>query len=392
MDALISPKILVWARETASLSLAEAAKKANISLLTLEFAELGMVHISTTQLEKLANAYKRPLAAFYLPEPPESPTALPDFRRLPGGAGRTVSSGLTLELRRARQRREETLKLANELEEDLPAFGVRFSLDDSVIHVAAALRQALNVSLDTQRAWRSSDKALKAWKTAVERAGVLVFEMSRVPVSEVRGVAIHYDTLPVIVLNGADEASARTFSLFHELAHIGLGVSAIDDGADTQLGLNEHERSIETFCNAVAAEILVPEWAIRPLIDRQSVGASVDEIGAKAKTFSVSREVIARRLLTLGRIDSQQYSVLREQLRDDYEAYVAEKKKKAKEKPPKLSYTVIQARNLSRTLSRLALSAYEQDQLSLNGVSEILGVRARAVNDFREIVRREVAA
>lgn len=388
MDALVSPKILVWARESAGLSVAEAAKKSGISLGTLDVAEHGMGRVSTTQLEKLANAYKRPLAAFYLPEPPASPLAIPDFRRLPGGAVRELSPSLTLELRRARQRRDETLKLANELEEDLPGFAVRFTLDDPITRIATVLRQALSVSLETQRAWRSSEKALKAWKAAVERSGVLVFEMSRVPVAEVRGVAIHHATLPVIVLNGADEASARTFSLFHELAHIGLGVSAIDDGSDVAIGLSAHERRVETFCNAIAAEMLVPELAIRALIDSEPSAGSVEEIAATAKAFSVSRDVIARRLLTLGRISGQQYSALQEQFRIDYAAYLAEKKKKSTGGPDP---TKIQARNLSRTLSRLALNAYEQDHLSLNGVSEILGVRARAVADFREIVRGEVA-
>ncbi len=389
MEALVSPKILVWARETASLSLAEAAKKASIAPRTLELAEFGLGYVSTTQLEKLANVYKRPLAAFYLSEIPESPIALPDFRRLPGGGGLAISSGLALELRRARQRRDETLKLANELEEDLPKFMVRFSLDDSVVRVAGLLRQLLNVSLDTQRSWRSSEKALKAWKVAVERSGVLVFEMSRVPVSEVRGVAMHYDILPVIILNGADEASARTFSLLHELAHIGLGASAIDDGTEAATGLTSHEIRVEAFCNAIAAEILVPEAAIRSVVDSIPEAVTVKQIAETSKSFSVSREVIARRLLTLGRIGSSRYSELQEQFSADYAAFLLEKKKKSKGAP---SPTVIQARNLSRTLSRLALNAYEQDQLSLNGVSEILGVRARAVNDFREVVRREVTA
>ncbi|MEO7281277.1 MAG: ImmA/IrrE family metallo-endopeptidase [Casimicrobium sp.] len=389
MDALVSPQILVWARETASLTLAEAAKKSSIAPGTLELAEFGRGYVSTTQLEKLASVYKRPLAAFYLSEIPESPLALPDFRRLPGGAGRAISSGLALELRRARQRRDETLKLANELEEDLPEFAVRFSLDDSVVRVATLLRGLLNVSLDLQRSWRSSEKALKAWKVAVERSGVLVFEMSRVPVSEVRGVAMHYDILPVIILNGADEASARTFSLLHELAHIGLGVSAIDDGTEAESGLSSHEIRVEAFCNAIAAEILVPESAIRSVVDGVPEAEAVKEIAATAKSFSVSRDVIARRLLTLGRIGSNRYSELLQQFRADYASFLLEKKKKSSGAP---SPTVIQARNLSRTLSRLALNAYEQDQLSLNGVSEILGVRARAVNDFREIVRREVTA
>lgn len=59
MDALVSPKILVWARETASLSLAEAAKKTGIALATLELAEYGAGHVSTTQLEKLANVDRK---------------------------------------------------------------------------------------------------------------------------------------------------------------------------------------------------------------------------------------------------------------------------------------------------------------------------------------------
>ena len=389
MDALVSPKILVWARQTAGLSLTDAAKKASISPVTLQCAENGERHISTTQLENLANVYKRPLAAFYLAEPPESPADLPDFRRLPGGGGRVISSGLTLEVRRARQRRDETIKLANELDEELPSFAVDFSLEDPVVQVADRLRKTLGVSLDAQRGWRSSDKALKAWKTAVERAGVLVFEMSRVPVSEVRGVAIHYDTLPIIVLNGADEAAARTFSLFHELVHIGLGVSAIDDGSDTAQGLTPQERKVEVFCNAVAAEVLVPASTIRAFVERIPDADSVEQIAAMAKAFSVSRDVIARRLLTIGRVGSQRYAELQDQFRTDFLAYQSERKKKSSGAPRP---EVIQARNLSRTLSRLALSAYEQDHLSLNGVSEILGLRARAVNEFREIVRREVAA
>jgi hypothetical protein len=88
-------------------------------------------------------------------------------------------------------------------------------------------------------------------------------------------------------------------------------------------------------------------------------------------------------------LGNQRYAELQDQFRADYLAYQSERKKKSSGAPRP---EVIQARNLSRTLSRLALSAYEQDHLSLNGVSEILGLRARAVNEFREIVRREVAA
>lgn len=61
---------------------------------------------------------------------------------------------------------------------------------------------------------------LRLWIDAVEAQGGLVFQMSGIDVAERRGFAEYDDESPVIVLNGADAAQARSFTPTHELAHL----------------------------------------------------------------------------------------------------------------------------------------------------------------------------
>lgn len=73
----VNPEILVWARETAGLSAAEAARKlgykdsdrASAAQKLAEFEE-GVKEPSRSLLSKMAQQYRRPLLAFYLSQPP----------------------------------------------------------------------------------------------------------------------------------------------------------------------------------------------------------------------------------------------------------------------------------------------------------------------------------
>ena len=55
-------------------------------------------------MRKAAGVYRRPLAAFFLAEPPAQPAPLHDFRRLPAGTPAEPSADLLLQMRRARRR------------------------------------------------------------------------------------------------------------------------------------------------------------------------------------------------------------------------------------------------------------------------------------------------
>ena len=102
-EALINPQILVWARESAGFYIEEAAKKIPVETDKLRSCETGIDRLTISQLRKLCNVYKRPLAFFYLPNPPQQETIPKDFRRLPEDEEKNLSPNLRLEILSTRQ-------------------------------------------------------------------------------------------------------------------------------------------------------------------------------------------------------------------------------------------------------------------------------------------------
>ncbi|HMB52328.1 MAG TPA: ImmA/IrrE family metallo-endopeptidase, partial [Thermoanaerobaculia bacterium] len=174
------------------------------------------------QLRKLANIYKRPLAVFYLSEPPKSFQAMHDYRRLPGDWMQQESPDLRLEIRRARYRREVALALYAALGDEPPRFDLATSLDTEAEETATSIRRVLGITWDQQTSWRQPYPALHAWRGAAESVGILVFQMSGVEVEEARGFSIGEHPLPVIAVNAKDAPRARIFSMLHEIAHLTL--------------------------------------------------------------------------------------------------------------------------------------------------------------------------
>jgi transcriptional regulator with XRE-family HTH domain len=68
-EAIVRPELLTWARRNVALSLEEAAKKVRVRPERLSSWENGQARPTINQLRNLANAYKRPVAVFYLPAP-----------------------------------------------------------------------------------------------------------------------------------------------------------------------------------------------------------------------------------------------------------------------------------------------------------------------------------
>jgi transcriptional regulator with XRE-family HTH domain len=86
----VNPKILRRARETACLSIEEAAAKLGIDAArgvpgreSLARLEAGETEPTRPLLVKMAKQYRRPLLTFYLPEWPRTGERGEDFRTLP---------------------------------------------------------------------------------------------------------------------------------------------------------------------------------------------------------------------------------------------------------------------------------------------------------------------
>lgn len=390
LEAPVNPQLLIWARETAGLSVDDAAKKMNIAPAKLEGVEAGHEgqHLTFSQLKTAATAYKRPVAAFFLPEPPAvRHRPLHDFR-LHQDAPLGYSPRLNFEIRSAQAHRDDLIELAAEMDEDVGRFGSSLQRDTAPNRAAAYVRELIGIDIDTQLRWRSPETALKCWKAALEHLGILIFEASNIPLSEMRGFSIPSDELPIIVLNGGDTHTGRVFTLFHEITHL-----LLNDGGVCDLYVPNDDKSpdmaLEMYCNAVAAEFLVPEAVLRRIAPGNGIADWNEEsLSTLARTFSVSREVILRRLLTLGRTTKAFYQEMREQYKIEFERA----KEAARNKPNKAgpSPSVMAVRNLGKPFVRTVLEAYSQEKISLSKVSDYLGVKVRHLDRIGQLVGSKV--
>lgn len=322
IPALVEPSVLRWARESVGLSPVAAARKIGVPDGRLDAWESGDTAPTIAQLKKATSVYRRSLSVFFLSEPPQDFDTLRDFRRHVGAAAGEWSPELHGEYRRALNQRERALELA-ELDDAPPSTAWRLadlpSTDEGLATAARGLLLRIG-PLPLPKGMGGKYDHLNTWFAALEEAGVLVMHTSGGGVStgEMRALSLYFDALPVIMLNGSDAVRGRLFSLLHEYAHLLLHETGICDMV-TDAAATDPNRKFEARCNAVAAAILMPAEAVLsvPAVVRNQGKQSAWDYWSlrdAAAGFGVSAEAFARRLLTLGRIDSAFYTATREAL------------------------------------------------------------------------------
>ena len=253
----IEPSLLGWARQSARLQLADAARKAHVRPGDLSDWEEGRGKPSLPQLRKLARAYKRPLAVFYLPTPPADFQAMHDFRRLQDTGPGVVSPELSFQMRIAHARRQLALDLYEAVEGPVPELGLVGTLNEDAEALGARIREFLGVTVATQRQWAAGYESFNGWREALEARGVLVFQARDVDIQEARGFSISETPLPVVVVNIKDALTGRIFTMMHELSHVALRAGGLCDLSNLN-GRPPEDQRTEVFCNAAAAAALLP--------------------------------------------------------------------------------------------------------------------------------------
>lgn len=387
VEAIVKPDLLAWARKESGLTVDVAAKKVNVKPDRLESWESGELRPTVKQLRKLANAYKRPLAVFYLPEPPDGFAPLTDYRQLPGDVPVEESPQLRYEIRRAYHRREIAIELFKAVSDSPPVLSKEVNLEDDPEVLAMQMREILGVSYDDQTTWRRQGryKPFNEWRSALEKIGVLVFQAEKVELEEMRGFSISEKPFPAIVVNIKDSPSGRVFTIMHELIHILLEDRGLCN-LQGEAKLPAAARKVEVFCNRVAGAILVPrshllrEETVRAKGTRDSW--SDDELKDLAYCYGVSREVILRRLLICGRTSKSYYEEKRQEVFLKEKAEIPERTGESWGPPPHTS-AISRAGKL---FVRLVLDNYYKENITLSEVSEYLGVRLKHLRSIEAAV------
>ncbi len=303
--------MLVWAREQAGYSLEQVAGKLKMPLEKLASWEAGSARPTLRQAEHLAAVYHRPFTLFYLKEPPRTVPLAAAYRRLPGVTPGQETPELRLALREMICRRNTALDLIAELGDEPEPFALRAHLHEEPETVAARVRTALGVSLQTQFAWANEFQAWRVWRAAIERLGVLVFQFAKVDLGEVRGVSLVGFPLPAIGINSREVPASKPFSVLHELAHLILANAAEEKPALEERRPDSDWQKVESFAERVTGSVLMPHEVLvaEPLV--RSHGATQDwhiaEVGRLARRYKVTPAALATRLLLLGRMTPGSY-------------------------------------------------------------------------------------
>lgn len=274
----------------------------------------GEKHPTVTQLEGVARATHTPVGFFYLPEPARIEVPIPDFRRMASEEQVAPSPDL-LDVIHASQLRQAWYHdhVRGESTAPLPFVG-SMTTDDNILEAAVQLRASLDISEDERGTVHTFADMLRALREKIESAGVLVFVTGIVgsdthralDPAEFRGFALVDEYAPVVFVNGADTKAAQIFTIIHEYAHIWLGTTALSDVSPFPA-----DNRTETWCNRVAAEVLVPLEQLHSR--RQPEGELRLELRRLARIFKVSTLVILRRFLDTGIVDYRTYHIAYEE-------------------------------------------------------------------------------
>jgi Zn-dependent peptidase ImmA (M78 family)/transcriptional regulator with XRE-family HTH domain len=386
-EAEITPEVLAWARVSLGLKQEDAAKRLKVPTDRIDGWERGVGRPSIPQAEKLAGLYKRPLAVMYMPAPPREPAPPSDFRTLPGNHEAELSPTSRLAIRKAQRLQRIAAELAHDLGIARSVKLPRVSLAGDPENTASRVREDLGVPIETQMGWADKRYALTQWRRAVEKTGILVFQLD-FPVDEMRGFSLPSPTTPAIALSVHDGPAPRSFSMFHEFAHLAARAAVLCDmGWKSSGPAPTPIIKTEMFCNHFAGALLVPRDALLSQITAAGAGSARDSdwpderLHELARAFKVSREVILRRLLILG-LTTQAYY---ERKRRDW---AAEKPSKPQKKGFKVSPARTSFGERGAPLVSMLVESYSQGNITFSDLTEYLGVRGRQVKKVVELAAR----
>ncbi len=313
-----NPTIITWARTRSHLSIEELAARMKRDPEEIRIWESGEKAPSYTVLEELAyRHFHIPLALFFFPEPPDIEDAVNQFRRLPDYEFARLSSN-TLRIIRLAQGYQESLKelidpsmLGRRIFNEINTNG------RDITELTQEVRKFLGITIERQCDFGNLESALKAWRHSIENAGIFTFK-DAIKDRFISGFCLLDDYFPIILLNNSNSFTRQIFTLIHELGHILFQIHGISDIDEKYIEyMSPPEKALEINCNIFAAELLVPSKEFNE--DIQYFKEFNDDIISEiANKYSVSREVILRKLFDIGLVSQEHYRTSASEWNADY--------------------------------------------------------------------------
>ena len=382
VKAAVNQDVLKWARESTHLSIEDVASKLRKLPETILSWEKGESSPTYVQLEKLAyQIYKRPIAIFFFPTPPDEENPATSFRTLPDSEIDRLPPTV---IRLLRQAQAMQINLDELCESENPApqrifedISVDLSMSPDLL--SEIVRKYIGVDLEEQTSWESPTVALANWRNCIEENGIYVFK-DAFRENKISGFCLYDSEFPVIFINNSMPKTRQIFTLFHELAHLLFRTGGIDKVNDDYLSLlSGNNLLIERFCDKFAAELLVPD---SDFVTQMNF-SSIDEfaINKFAARYSVSREVVLLKLLDHQFISSSFYE-------DKVNQWKRERNEQKKNRSDSGNYYATKVTYLGKNYLRLVFGKYYKNHIDTNQLADFLNVKVSNIPSLESAFNR----
>jgi Zn-dependent peptidase ImmA (M78 family) len=263
------------------------------------------------QIENLSRKIHIPFGYFFLKTPPQEQFPLLEFRTVNSATPKPSRNLIDTYCQMAAIQdwmRDYLLKQGNER---LPFVG-SCKNDKNPEEIAAVIRANIDMAKDWYIHSPDIKESFNKLRNLFEIAGILILQNGvvgqnnyrRLTIDEFRAFTLIDKHAPLIFINNNDTAGGKLFSLLHESVHIWLGLHSFFN-ENSNLVFNRSPQ--ETLCNAVAAELLVPNIFFIDKWNNTHKSALNDKITYIAKYFKCGVITIARRALDNNYINQSQY-------------------------------------------------------------------------------------
>lgn len=303
----VNGEILCWAVKRSGKSIDKLVEMQQMK--SLEDWISGKKDPTVKQLETFSAITSVPFGYLFFSSPPSEQIPIPHFRTPSDSPIASPSANLIDTVQIIEQRQDWMREyLIVDGAEPLDFVGSAKPTDPHKV-VALRIREELDIGQEWASAHSNWSDALSTMKNRVEKAGIFLSANGVVghntnrslDPKEFRGFVLVDEYAPFIFVNNKDFKAAQMFTLAHELAHVWMGSSAAFDLRD----LSPARDAIESACNQIAAEFLVPmdglvqKWA--------GFSRELNSFQAGARHFKVSEVVVARRALDAQLISQEEF-------------------------------------------------------------------------------------
>lgn len=387
--AMINKETLSYICEQRKVSAEYIQKKTHYKVETIEKwlnpAEERFPTIK--QAKKLANCLHVPFAGLYMNSKDIPAQKIPPIRNMRTMYGNdSIDEGIlgiaTMDLL---FERDFLVEISAELGIPFPSYSPPYFSKNDPVYWANNIRSTFKLDLGFQYKCPSARQFYLYLRSKIELQGIFIHCFTDVPVEAVRGIAIYDDEIPIIGINADDRPPAKSFSIIHELVHIFRRESTIcNEMFNSSSSVQE-----EIFCNAVAGELLVPEKALAIILENKHIMRpfTMEQLESLAKRFSVSREVIIRRLLDSNRIDITEYGTFLDEFRMELDQQFVEQKANTGNVIPKNIVRTTFDRT-SQAICNALYKGYNEEIYSKKDISRHLGIDQKHIDKFLVEVSR----